>query len=264
MFIVASVSVTATVLVEEEDLMWYPSGVVTMYTAGATWNKPAGYQPTDLFVIVCVNGGQGGGKAGNGVPGGTGRGGLNGGWVGLEITYSALAASYVMTIGAAGAAATGAAAAAGQRGGNGGATTFGALVTGVAGQAYIKRQTGLYQPMSYLAPGDGGDGEVGGSGTTVSMQTQATPGGGNAFVAGGFPGTGTLVPTAGSAAPTGIPCGGSGGGGGSQTGGASPTVGGVGGAPGGGGGGGGVGIGAPTLANGAAGAAGAIYVIAPY
>jgi hypothetical protein len=213
-----------------------------------------------LFVIACINGGQGGGKGSTASNAGTG--GEHGGWVGLEIAYSALAASYVMTIGASGAGASATATGANQRGTAGGVTSFGSLVTGIAGVGYLKRASGIYVPVPELAPGRGGDGgALVTNQTTLNWLVNGLDGGRNAYVAPGLAGGGSLVPTAGNPAPTGTPAGGSGGGGGGAT---STTVppGAAGGAPGGGGGGGACSN--STWGNGGAGAAGAIYVIAPY
>lgn len=232
------------------------NGVSTLYSASATWNKPGGYLADDLFIIVCIDGGQGGGKnPTNNI--GILVGGVDGGWVAKEVRYADLAASYVMTIGAAGAGSTTPHA----NGAAGGTTSFGALLIGVPGVAYLIRQNGTIVPMPDWKPGTGGISPLY---TTSIVATAATDGESNAFAAGGRVAPGAVANN-GASAPAGIPAGGGGGGpGGLALGGATGAVGGTGGAPGGGGG-SGAAIGSTGAApNGGPGATGGIYVVAPY
>lgn len=227
-------------------------GVITQYTVNATWTKPTvspsngvAYQPNDLFTIICICGGNGGTAASAGAaPPSAGAGGQSGGYVSRQFRYSELtAASYAMTIGAAG----------GANGGVGGITTFGALVTGVKGVGAIFKPDGAY--AAAVKPGSGGTGSCGSSTTTAAVGP-GTNGEASAFAAAGILGS-NAVGGNGGAAAAGTPSGGGGGGGG----GANNNAGGTGGFPGGGGGGGGQGS---LSANGGAGAAGCIYVVAPY
>lgn len=224
-------------------------GVSTLYISSATWNKPGGYAADDLFIIVCINGGQGGAKLGNstGAMNSGAPPGLNGGWVGKEVKYSDLASSYSMTIGGGGAGST----SQGAAGSVGGATTFGALVAGAPGVSYLTKQDGTVIPMHDWGPGDGGYGWVQ-STAAANFGAEGTNGEGNSFAPGGVNANGT-------APPSGIPAGGGGGAGGTDD-----TVAGKAGAVPGGGGGGGGGDSAYLSASGGAGGAGGIYVIAPY
>jgi hypothetical protein len=233
------------------------AGVLTQYTASATWTKPTVdgsgvvYTANELWTIVCINGGQGGACPGQytGAPGG-----LGGGYVSQQFKYSALPATAAMTIGAgtAGATTQGAAAAAG------GVTSFGSLVTGVSGAGSIAKADGSY--ATAVPPGNGGYGGHATASGTTSTGSMVARGDSSGFASGGAPGL-SANGGAGGAAPSGYPTGGGGGGGGGSTN-ASNTTGGAGGFPGGGGGGGG----GATNPNGAGGlgAAGCIYVIAPH
>jgi hypothetical protein len=231
-------------------------GVLTQYTTNATWTKPTvspsngvAYQPDDLFTVICICGGNGGGRGSISMPF---PGGLSGGYVSQQFKYSALPATVAMTIGAAGAGAT----ANSTVGGSGGSTSFGSLVVGQKGAGSILKTDGSY--ATAIPPGDGGDGGSIYFATTSTPGTSGRVGRGksSSFAAGGEVGASTGGN--GAAAPAGTPAGGGGGAGANGTG-----TGGAGGFPGGAGGGGGVG-GTGTTTNGGAGAAGCIYVIAPY
>lgn len=223
-------------------------GTLTQYTTSATWTNPTP-AAHNLITIICINGGQGGGKPGNQTGGGSP--GISGGYKSQQFYTDQISASYAMTIGTGGGGST----TAGAAGTAGGTTSMGGLLVGAAGVGSIIKADGTYSVA--IPPGDGGFG-AGGSTTSGGAAFHAENGQSGPFAAGGRGGLGAVGGT-GTAAPSGVPSGGGGGGGGGVTGTATVSAGGAGGAPGGGGGGGGN-IGT-NEANGAAGAAGCIYVI---
>lgn len=229
-------------------------GTVTTYTVTGTWTNPSPSEHVAIKVI-CVNGGDGGGRGGNLVYDQQ-KGGQSGGYMQKTLYTDELPSTVAMTIGAAGAGATSAGS-----GGVGGTTSFGSYVVGLKGIGAI------YLDGSYttgVPPGDGGNGVWRDTGDNIYMPS--TNGTGGPFAPGGRAGFGTssgaVTGKAGSAAPVNIPSGGGGGGGGS-VGSTGLTVvvgvGGVGGFPGGAGGAGA--RNGTTYANGANGAAGCIYII---
>jgi hypothetical protein len=233
-------------------------GVLTQYTTSQMWTKPTvdgngvAYAPNDIFTIIAISGGSGGSK-GSGSWEGIPVGGPGGGYVSVQFLYSQLPATASITIGTAGAGAT----SAGSAGAAGTTTSFGSLVTGVAGLGSIQKTDGSY--ATAVPPGAGGLGVfvLGTYGQHAGSNGVSGP-----FAAGGLQGW-AAVGGNGAAAPSGVPSGGGGGGGGGAITTTGSFAGGNGGFPGGGGGGGGQ-NGSSAGANGGNGAAGCLYVISPH
>lgn len=219
---------------------------LTQYTTSATWTNPTP-AAHNLITVICINGGDGGGKAAasQGLPGGQ-----SGGYFSQQLYTDAITSTVAMTIGAGGAGAT----TAGAAGSAGGTTSFGSYVTGQKGVGGVFKADGTH--ATSIPPGAGGRGFMIGANTVAwpSERGQSGP-----FAAGGEAGT-TGNGAAGQAAPAGVPSGGGGGGGGGNAA-AGSAVGGAGGFPGGGGGAGGTSSSTGVASNGGAGAAGCIYVI---
>lgn len=233
------------------------AGVITTHTTSGTWTKPAGYQDSDLFTIICICGGDGGAEGVTTAAGATQRapGGLGGGYISKQFRYGDLPDTVDMTIGAGGAGAT-----ADGPGSTGGITSFGALLVGAKGVGAIFKADGSYAVS--VGPGNGGKGGV--FNTDDHVYLEAERGDSSGFAAGGeagFPAAGLLDGQTGADAPAGVPSGGGGGGGGNAITG-SYGVGGNGGFPGGGGGGGGAYSSATT--DGGNGGNGCIYEVRPY
>jgi hypothetical protein len=223
-------------------------GTLTQYTTSATWTNPTP-AAHNLITVVCINGGQGGGKGGS-TSLNPGLGGQAGGYISKQFYTDALPSTVAMTIGAGTAGATSE--------GNatiGGTTSFGSYLTGTAGVGAIFKADGSYSTS--VPPGNGGNGGERTAGTAGYSEMLPTAGLGSAFAAGGWPVAGGVGGN-GAAAPSGVPSGGGGGGGGGPD--SSSNAGGAGGSPGGAGGGGNA-YGSSSFGNGGAGAAGCIYTV---
>lgn len=229
-------------------------GTVTTYTVSGTWTNP---YPSDhkLIQVICVNGGDGGGKAALGYRDQP-KGGQSGGYIQKSFFTDELDATVAMTIGAAGFGKS----SGGGPGGVGGVTSFGSYLVGIKGIGAVYND-GARLPDKGVPPGNGGNAVFTPGTGDSDILIPSSDGQGGPFAAGGRAGFGTggnVHGDNGSAAPANIPSGGGGGGGGSAT---STDVGdgGTGGFPGGGGGAAAkIGI---FYGNGGYGGAGCIYIV---
>jgi len=157
------------------------STVVQEYTSSGTWTKPAGLA---MIEIVCIAGGGGGGSgstANTNFSGRAGGSGVAGGVIYATFDESDLGATVSFTIGAGGTGGTAvtAAATSGNSGGNGGNTTFGSLITCLAGGGGIPGGTTGGRSASsetihqwFRNNGQSSNG-IGGAGTAGTTQTNS-------------------------------------------------------------------------------------------
>lgn len=165
------------------------ANILREYTAGATWNKPAGLK--ELFVLVAGAGGGGGGagRRAGAITGASGGGGGAVRW--LRIDAASLSASEVISIGAGGVGGPGGTVIAGTAGGSGGSTSFGSFITAAGGSGGGTSATsgaitggagGTTAGIRFFLPGAaGGNASAnsdGSAGTNGWAQTTAGPGGG--------------------------------------------------------------------------------------
>lgn len=140
---------------------------VQVFTAGGTWNKPAGGK----YIVIEVVGGGGGGGGSSTTDGTSGAGGGGGGFAKKQIAAGAAAATETVTVGAAGAAGS----AAGGTGGTGGTSSFGAHVSATGGVGGASR-SGTTQAIDGGAGGAGASGDLNLSGENggTSYNTSAS------------------------------------------------------------------------------------------
>ena len=165
------------------------ANILREYTAGATWNKPAGLK--ELFVLVAGAGGGGGGagRRNGTITGASGGGGGAVRW--LRIDAASLSASEVISIGAGGVGGPGGTVVAGTAGGNGGSTSFGSFIAAAGGTGGGTSATsgtitggagGTTAGIRFFLPGStGGNAAAGADGSAGSngwAQLTAGPGGG--------------------------------------------------------------------------------------
>lgn len=151
--------------------------VVNVYTAGATWSKPAGLK----YVTVEVVGGGGKGSAASGAPNQGGGGGGGGGYSRKTIAVGTLGATETVTVGG------------GSTGSGGGTSSFGSHLSA----------TGGTDSSGTTVPGVGGQGSSGdvnsyGQNGGLGDGSRAMAGIGGASVLGGGGGV-SAIPGAGSA-----------------------------------------------------------------
>ena len=147
-----------------------------VYTAGATWTKPARLK----FVRVKVQAGGGGGGGASTTNGAVGSGGAGGGYSEKIILAASLGATETVTVGAKG---TGGAA--GANGTAGGTSSFGAHCSATGGAFGVGGTTAANTDTSVGGTGTGGDiniaGQTGGGGAASLL---GGAGGGSHFAAG--------------------------------------------------------------------------------
>lgn len=240
-------SATGTPTEVQETLETIKQAVINGYTVDTITSSSSYAKPNTTIselVIIAIGGGNSGfgGSSGTTTTGGApGAGGVNGGFLKVNLDPTTISWPVPVTIGTAG-----------------NETSFGSYVGTVSGGGGIQGDFGYLATSS--TPGSGGTGGTGGykTGTSANYGTRGATGGSSAAASGGAGGLATVLPastgTAGDAVSAGAEtkCGGAGGGGG---GGGNPTGtlaqakggnGAAGGYPGGGGGGAGGGAGFNT------------------
>lgn len=173
----------AALVVTPDQLKLTTNPVVNVYTAGATWSKPAGLK----YAVVEVIGGGGGGAGGGATNNTGGGGGGGGGYSKKTIAVATLGATETVTIGAAGAAG----ASGNNDGGVGGTSSFGAHATATGGSPGLAQGSG----STGGAGGTGGSGNLntagsgGGAGNSSGTSGVPSGAGGSSFYGGGGKGT---------------------------------------------------------------------------
>lgn len=172
-------SPAAPIIETGSELHWLgidsPNGpVVLVYTAGATWTKPAGLV---AVIVECRGGGGGGGGVSNAAGCLAASGGNQGGYTRKRILASTLSATETVTVGAGGLAGS----TAGGNGGQGGTSSFGAHCSATGGGGGLgATAAGGYASGTTLGAGSGGDlnlqGQAGGFGLGYTTGAFGIPG----------------------------------------------------------------------------------------